>query len=139
MVRQLVGAVAGIVTAVVTVMIAERISLAMYPMPADFDSHDSGALATHVAGAPAAVLLVVLAGYLLASFDGTLVASLTGRARPAAYAMLIGLLMIAATASNLIMIPHPTWFAVAAIVGIIIATWAAVLFATRLIGPKGDR
>jgi hypothetical protein len=138
MVRKLAGAIAGIATAVITVMIMEWLSNELYPLPAGLDISDSEVLATHIAGAPFSALLLVLAGYILATFDGILVACLVGRARPSAYALLIGLLMLAATTSNLIMIPHPTWFSAAAVIGIIASAWIAAQFATRLIGVKGD-
>ncbi len=123
--RKVLGAVAGIATAVLTVMLMEWLSHTVYPVPDGIDLSNTEALTTYVAAAPLSALLLLLAGYLIATFDGTFVACLIGRAPSYIYALLIGVLMLAATASNLIIIPHPTWFSVAAIVGIIASAWLA--------------
>tara|TARA_R110002049_G_scaffold196523_12_gene365679 strand:+ start:1302 stop:1718 length:417 start_codon:yes stop_codon:yes gene_type:complete len=133
-IRKAAGAVAGIVSAVLTVMATQWLSHSLYPPPAGLDRSDSEAVATHIANAPVLALLLVVAGYIIASFDGTLVAAIVGRAKPVAYALLIGLLMLVATTSNIIMIPHPHWFSASAIIGIIAAAWLASIFAARILG-----
>ena len=133
MLRQVLGALAGIATAVLTVMLMEWLSHVIYPLPDGLEITDSAALRAHIAAAPLAALLLVLLGYLIATFDGTFVACLIGRAPPYIYALLIAVLMLAGTASNLIMIPHPTWFSVLAVVGIIASAWLAKKVATMSI------
>ncbi len=126
MLRKVLGALAGIATAVLTVMLMEWLSHIIYPLPDGIDLSNSEALTTYVAAAPLGALLLVLAGYLIATFDGTLVACLIGSGPPYIYALLIAVLMLAGTASNLIIIPHPTWFSISAVVGIIGAAWLAM-------------
>ena len=123
MLRKVLGALAGIATAVLTVMLMEWLGHIIYPLPDGLEITDSAALSAHIAAAPLGALLLVLAGYLIATFDGTFVACLIGRAPPYIYALLIAVLMLAGTASNLIIIPHPTWFSVSAVVGIIASAW----------------
>ena len=133
MIRKAIGAVAGIASAVLTVMAAQWLSHTLYPPPAELNLADSEAVAAHIANAPVMALLLVLAGYIFASFDGTLVAAVVGRAKPVAYALLIGLLMLVATTSNIIMIPHPHWFSASAVIGIVVAAWLASVFAARIL------
>lgn len=126
MVRKIVAAMAGIATAVGTVMLMEWISHRLYPPPAGLDTRDPGALAEHMANAPAAALVFVAVGYIIATFDGILVAVLISRDKPGIYAGLIGLLMLVATVSTLLMIPHPAWFQVLAVAGIVAAAFAGM-------------
>ncbi|MDH3748827.1 MAG: hypothetical protein OER97_11530 [Gammaproteobacteria bacterium] len=125
MLRGVLGAIVGIAVAVLTVILFEWISHTIFPVPPELDTQDSAEMSAYMASAPLGALLLVLAGYLVATFDGTFVACWIGRAKPHVYALLIGVLMLVATVSTLIMIPHPLWFSAAAFIGIIIAAWAA--------------
>jgi hypothetical protein len=134
--RKILGGLAGIAVAVLTVMLMEWISHSIYPMPADLEITDTEALNAYLAAAPMTALLLVLAGYFIATFDGTFVACLIGRTKPHLYALFIGVLMLAGAGSNLIMFRHPTWFSVAAVVGIIASAWLAMKLARTAL-PKG--
>ncbi len=127
MLRDVLGAITGIAVAVLTVMLFEWISHMVYPVPADLDTKSAAALADHMASAPPGALILVLAGYFVATFDGTFIACWIGRAKPVIFALVVGVLMLVATVSNLIMIPHPMWFNIAAVAGIIIAAWSATV------------
>lgn len=134
--RKILGGLAGIAVAVLTVMLMEWISHSIYPLPADLEITHTEALNAYLAAAPITALLLVLAGYLIATFDGTFVACLIGRTKPHIYALFIGVLMLAGTGSNLIMFRHPTWFSVSAVVGIIASAWLATKLA-RAVLPMG--
>ena len=127
MLRDVLGAIAGIAVAVLTVMLFEWISHMLYPVPADLDVTSTTALADHMASAPPGALILVVAGYFVATFDGTFIAAWIGRAKPFIFALVVGVLMLVATVSNLIVIPHPMWFNIAAVAGIIIAAWSATV------------
>ena len=47
----------------------------------------------------------------------------------------VGGFMLIATAANLIMIPHPLWFSVLAVLGLVIATWLGMTLAA---GPASN-
>ncbi len=141
MLRKVLGALAGIDTEVLTVMLMEWLSHTIYQLPAGLDVTDTEALSTYIAAAPLGALLLVLFGYLIATFGGTFVACLIGRAPPYIYALLIAVLMLAGTASNLIIIPHPPWFSASAVVGIIASAWLAKKVATMRVAsvPRMDQ
>jgi uncharacterized membrane protein len=82
--------------------------------------------------------LLVLAGNLIATFDGVLAACLIGRVKPFFYALLIGMLMIAATASNLLMFRHPDWYSAAVLIGIVVSAWLAMTIASRIRPMRGN-
>ena len=71
--------------------------------------------------------------YRSPTFDGQdqgggMLAALVARETPMLYAAIVGGLVLVGTVLNLFAIPHPTWFAVSAIVGIV----ATVLVTGRL-------
>jgi hypothetical protein len=136
--RKILGGLAGIAVAVLTVMLMEWISHSIYPMPADLEITDTEALNAFLAAAPMTALLLVLAGYFIATFDGTFVACLISRTKPHVYALIIGVLMLAGAGSNLIMFRHPTWFSVATVVGIIASAWLAMKFARIILPNEAD-
>jgi hypothetical protein len=123
MVRRIVGAVVGIAIAIATVMLMEWLSHSIHPLPPGLDVNDSAAMNNYLDSVPPTAMLLVLIGYLVGTFDGTLVACLIGRVQPMFYALLIGVLMLAGTISTLIMFRHPTWFSIASIVGIAFFAW----------------
>jgi uncharacterized protein YacL len=51
------------------------------------------------------------------------------------YAIVVGGLMLVATAANLLTIPHPLWFSVLGVVGIIVAAWLGMTLGAR---PASD-
>lgn len=139
MLRDVLGAIVGIAVAVLTVMLFDWISHMVYPLPEDLDITSTAAMADHMASAPTGALLLVLAGFFVATFDGTLFAAWIGRAKPVIFALVVGVLMLVATISNLIMIPHPMWFNIAAVAGIVIAAWSATIAVPAIIKSNVSR
>jgi hypothetical protein len=132
MLRNIAGAIIGIAVAVLTVMFVEWISHSLFPFPDGLEITDTEALNAHIGSLPVAAFLLVLAGNLIATFDGVLAACLIGRVKPFFYALLIGMLMIAATASNLLMFQHPNWYSAAVLIGIVLSAWLAMTIASRI-------
>lgn len=138
MLRSALGLLAGIAVAILTVMLMQWISHVAYPPPTGIDLKDTDAHNALLAAAPFGALLLVLAAYLIATFDGVMVACLIGRTRRLVYALTIGVLMLAATSSELIMYQHPAWFSVSAIVGIVASAWLALKIARAARGARPD-
>jgi uncharacterized protein YacL len=59
---------------------------------------------------------------------GTFAACKIGTAKPIVFAGVVGGLMLIATVANLIMIPHPLWFSILGVVGVIVAAWLGMKF-----------
>jgi len=132
MLRNIAGAVIGIAVAVLTVMFVEWISHSLFPLPDGLEITDTEALNTHIGSLPLTAFLLLLAGNLIATFDGVLAACLIGRTKPFFYTLLIGMLMIAATTSNLLMFRHPNWYSAAVLIGIVLSAWLAMIFAGKI-------
>jgi hypothetical protein len=112
----------------------QKIGHAVYPPPADIDLNDIEAMKTYVAGLPVGAFLFVVASYFIGTAVGTGIACTIGTMLPRIYALLIGCLMLVATTMNVMMIPHPTWFIVAAVIAIVAGAWLGTLCRGALCG-----
>lgn len=119
--------VAGVLVAMLSVWLVQKIGHAVYPLPADIDVNDTEAMKTYVASLPIGALLFVIASYFIGTTVGTCVACAIGTMLPRVFAILIGCLMLVATTMNVMMIPHPTWFVIAAVVAIVIGAWLGTM------------
>ncbi|RZU02631.1 hypothetical protein [Rivibacter subsaxonicus] len=123
--RYSVALVAGAVIAVAVVSAVQALGHWVHPLPAGLDTSDPEQLRAYALEAPVAALLFVLASWVAGSFVGALVAAVLARTRPVLFAVIIGLLMLAATLATLTAIPHPLWFAVTSLVAVPLAALAA--------------
>jgi len=127
MARNIGAGIAGVIIAILSVWLVQKIGHAVYPPPADIDIHDAEAMKTYVAGLPIGALLFVVASYFIGTTAGTCIACALGTMLPRIYALLIGCLMLVATTMNIMMIPHPTWFIVAAVAAIVVGAWLGTM------------
>lgn len=134
MVRTILGILAGLVVAWLTMSVCEFASLFLHRPPPGLDLRDPQALAAHIAAAPLSAMLVVLAGWALAAFLGGWVAARIARHRRVA-AILIGALVLAGVIANSTMIPHPLWMTIAGLVLPLPLAWLAARMAT----PRAPR
>lgn len=125
MLRNVLAAVAGIVTAFVLVMLIEKVGHLIYPPPADLDFSDPQAVRPYIATLPFLALLFPMIAWVIGAFSGTVVACKIGTADPLAFAGIVGGLVLAATIANLIVIPHPLWFSVVSLIAIAAGAWFA--------------
>lgn len=120
MLRKISAVFLGLLVSVLTVTLVEWVSHQVYPLPPDLDFKDAEKVRIYVSSLPLGAFLAILLGWLLGTLTGGLAACRVARDNPVVFACIIGALMMAATVANLMMIPHPTWFAFAAI-GVIVA------------------
>lgn len=132
--RKILAALAGIIVAVAVVAIVETISHLLYAPPPGTDMSDPKAVEALVRGLPTGAFVWVLAAYLAGTFAGGFTAARIARAATAWQAGIVGALVLAFAVTNLVVIPfHPTWFMVAAVIGIPAAAWLAARTARRVI------
>ena len=121
--KNIVAGVAGVVIAGVLVWLVEMIGHSVYPPPPGLDFADPDAMRAYVGTMPTGAFLFVGGAWFIATLAGTFAACKIGDAKPMIFAIIVGGLMLVATAANLIMIPHPLWFSIVGIIGIIVAAW----------------
>jgi hypothetical protein len=112
-VRSVLAVLAGVAAAIVLIFAVEFVNTLVFcPSGVGVDPNDREKLKEMIAGLPVAAFLVGLAGYALgACVGGGVAAWLAGKA-PVVHAVVVGVLLLAGAAGNLLTIPHPLWFAV---------------------------
>jgi len=123
MVKNIAASIVGIVIAVALVWLVEKVGHAVYPPPADLDFADPDAMRAYMATVPAGALLFVGSAWFVGTLGGTFTACKLRRAKPVMFAVVVGGLMLIATAANLIMIPHPIWFSILGVGRVVVGAW----------------
>ncbi len=131
MVKNIAAGLAGVLIAGGLVWLVEMIGHSIYPVPPEIDFSDTEAVRAYVAGLPLGAFAFVGGAWFLGSLCGTMAASRLGNAEPKIFAMVVGGFMLAATAFNLAVIPHPLWFAITGVAGIIVAAWLGMTLSPR--------
>ena len=130
MFRDAAAAIAGLVVTFALIAGIEFIGHNLYPPPEGLDFTDPDAMRPYIASLPIPALLFPMFAYFIGTFCGTLLACIIGTAKPVVFALIVGVLVLAGTIANLIWIPHPLWFTIFAVIGIIGSAWLATVIAT---------
>ncbi len=131
MLRKIFGGLAGIIAAFAVIMIVQTIGHQVIPPPSGMDPTNPDSIREAMDSLPIGSFLFVLLSYYGGAFTGSFVATWLGGARPLTSTIVVGGLVFAATVANLVMIPHPLWFSVAALVGIPVAAFLGARLAPR--------
>ena len=121
MLRTILGIVAGVVVAFVVLMGLEMAGHAAMPPPAGLDPADPEDLKQMVASASTAAKAWVVFAWFAAVVAGGWVARRLSRASWAGW-VIAGLIVVGGIA-NILMIPHPLWMQIAAVVAPLLGGW----------------
>ena len=121
MLRTILGIVAGVVVAFVVLMGLEMAGHAAIPPPAGLDPADPEDLKQMVASASTAAKAWVVFAWFAAVVAGGWVARRLSRASWAGW-VIAGLIVVGGIA-NIMMIPHPLWMQIAAVVAPLLGGW----------------
>ena len=121
--RNIGAGIAGVVVAGLLVWLVEKVGHAVYPPPPDLDFANADAMRAYIDTLPLGALLFVAAAWFIGTLGGTLTACKLGTGRRYIYALVVGGLILVATVVNLVMIPHPMWFSVLAVLVILAGAW----------------
>jgi hypothetical protein len=132
--RTILGAVAGLATAFVTIMLVEFASHAVYPPPPGIDPANTADMARLIGTLPMGALLMIVVAWVVGAFDGGFVAALlAGSARPRMAALAPGLMVTAGVVGMILAMPaHPAWMAVAGLLLPVPAALAGGALATAV-------
>ncbi len=131
MIRNIAAGIVGVLVAACLVGLVEMVGHSIYPPPPDIDFSNMDALRPYIAGLPLGAFAFVGGAWFLGALGGTMVACRIGTAAPRLFAAVVGGFILAATAYNLAVIPHPIWFSISGVVGIVIAAWLGQFLSTR--------
>ena len=123
--RTLLGAVVGLISAVITIMLIEFAGHQVYPPPPGLDPANTADMARMIVMQPLGALLFIAVAWVVGAFEGGLVAAIVaGRNRPRLAAIVPALMVMAGVVAMMVKVPaHPTWMAV---VGLLLPIPAAL-------------
>ncbi len=125
--RIILGTLAGIVAAGLTVFAIESLGHLIFPPPG-IDLANPAALATIIDQLPVGALVAVMIAWMAGAFGGGAVAAKISRVPWTAW--IVGAFMLAGGAWSMYVIPHPTWMQLALLPATLVPAWlAAQLFA----------
>ena len=132
--RTLLGAVIGLVTAAITIMLIEFAGHQVYPPPPGLNPMVTEDMAKIMQMLPLGAMLFVVAAWLIGAFDGGFIAALIARkGHPRAAAVVPALMVMAGVVGMIIQMPgHPTWMAIVGLLLPIQAALAGAWLATKL-------
>ena len=129
--KNIIAGIAGVVVAVALVWLIEVVGHSVYPPPPNLNFANADAMLAHTSTLPIGAFLFVGGAWFVATLCGTFAACKIGTAKPIVFAGVVGGLILIAAAANLIMIPHPLWFSILGVVGIIVAAWLGMTLGAR--------
>ena len=113
----------GAVAAIAVVLASDSLVHAIWPLPPGVDVRDPAQIRTAMEAMPTMAFVVLVAGWALATFVGSLVATAIALRRRLVGIVVTGLLL-AATITNLSALPHPSWIWPVAVLSLVAAGWA---------------
>ena len=122
-VKRILGVLAGVAVGLVFVMAGDYLSSVIHPWQKGLDYHNKEVVANFMLTVPFTAFLVMMVAYAFGAFLGGIVAALiTGRSasRPA---IIVGIILTIGSIFNQVEIPHPLWFAIAAVLIPIPLAW----------------
>lgn len=117
-IRLVLGCLAGILVAMLVIAGIQSLGHQWMPPPAGLAEAQGDALAEMLAALPLEAWIPVLLSYFLGAEIGATLAGVLGR-RPFLGAAVVGAVLLGATAANLLLLPHPAWFAATAVAVVI--------------------
>lgn len=114
--------------AMVLIIAVELLSSIAHPFPPGFDQNDMGAMKKHVANYPQWFLAIVVPLWGGITFLSTWIATRLGTSRHPAHGVIVGMLLLAAVAFNMYLLPYPDWFEVANPIVFTLAILAGIRF-----------
>jgi hypothetical protein len=130
-IRSALVLLAGVVAAVVVVMLMDGIVGRIYPLAPGIDLRNPENMRQAIAALPAAAFVLLVVGWALAAGVGAYIAARFATHARATHGLIVALFVLVATASNLARIPHPVWMWPAAIILIPLAGWTATSLIAR--------
>ena len=116
MARKLLALLAGVLTAIIVIGIIEYIAHLLYAPTVPPDRSNPEAMRAFIAAMPAGAFLLILLAYAAGTFVGGVVAGRIARSTAWRHAGSIGGLILLFALMNIVVLPHPLWFTVSAII-----------------------
>ncbi len=123
--RSIFGAMVGVVIGVVIVALVETLGMRLFPLPVGIDPTDPDALAAALPTLPVGSFLFILAAWFLGAWTGATTAMRFSRGTARWPGFVVGGTILTASLYMLWTIPHPRWFSITAVAGLVAITLVA--------------
>jgi len=132
MLRNIISVVTGIIVAVVLITVVEVISHKIYPPPTGIDFNNKEALKELMNTMPKGAMLLVILAHAIGAFGGGVVTALISTEKRIMFSTVTGGIVLIMGIANLIMVPHPIWFAIADLLVYIPFAYLGALLAIKI-------
>lgn len=105
-------AIAGVLIALI-----EGLNSVLYPLPTGVVPGNLESMRNAISGMPAGAFALVVIGWTVGAFAGSWVAAMLADRRPRVHAAIVVAILLAAGITNMVVLPHPAWVWVAAVLG----------------------
>ena len=119
--RNALAYIVGIAVTMITIMLVQSVGHTIYPVAVDIDVNDSDAMAEFTSTLPIGAILFVAVSWAIGVIAGNSAAIFIGRLRPIYFSTVITSFVLAGAVTQLILVPHPTWFIPVSLAGIVAA------------------
>lgn len=120
--RNILSVVVGLITAIITFLVAENINAALHPVPTNLDFKNISAVKIFYENQPLSLWLLVLAGWTIGSFLCGFLIKWISKNEKKSLPLLAGGILTLSAIVNFFSLPHPTWFIVVSLFVFIPAT-----------------
>ncbi|MFT3807593.1 hypothetical protein [Arenimonas sp.] len=139
MMRTFLAVLAGLIVMFVSVAAIEMIGIYRYPPPLGLDVNDARAMNAWIATLPVAALAIVVAAWAVGAFAGAWTAARLSRRHALPSAMIVGVTVLVATATNFFQFAHPAWMMLAGLALPLPLAWLGYRLASAKREPEQDR
>lgn len=109
MLRKIIGVMAGLMVAMLIITVIESLNAKLHPLPKGVNIEDREAMQGYINSLPKTAFIILLSGYLLASFFCGLVIRLIAKSDDRTPAYLAGIGLTTAGIVNFFSFEHPWW------------------------------
>lgn len=113
--RKILAMIGGVIFAGLVVFAVQKLGHQVYPPPENLDTKNLEAMKAYVASLPMGAMLFVLLSYVVGTFAGGWLATKIARVPQMHVPLTVGGIQLFFGIINLVMIPHPLWFAIASV------------------------
>lgn len=129
--RRVLAVLVGCIVAVLVLFVGETLSHLIYPSPSNIDSNNIEQLRKLAESAPPIALVLVLLAGFLGAFVGGLIATMLMKTNDKIVILLVGAILTVLGILNLLLVPHPIWFIIPALLVYFIGAWMGMIIYSK--------
>jgi drug/metabolite transporter (DMT)-like permease len=129
--RRVLAVIVGCMVAILVLFVGEMLVQLMYPSPSNIDHTNAEELKKLMESAPPISLVLVLLSAFLGAFVGGIIATVLMKTSDKITALLVGAVLTILGILNLLVVPHPIWFIIPALLVYFIGAWLGMMIYSK--------